>query len=327
MSNYQDFLLPFEIKGSAIRGRIVRLNHIWQDIKNRHNYPDSVNSLLSQTAVLTTLFSSLVQYDGIFTLQILSEHGIVGTLVTDITSAGDIRAVARFDQSRFANSSPKNPSESTKESHKESHKESTSESNGKPIAENLENTDLIKTLMPNGQMVFTIDQGKHTDRYQTITALGESTLEDSATNYFKQSDQVETFIKIFTNGNECGGLILQRMPDSWRDDITEDQADEKFATITTLASTLKDDEILSSKLSAEDILYRLFNEFKILTFDSQKLQDKCRCSKEKVINSMSGFPQAEILDLIDQTSKQIEVKCEFCSREYKIDPKEIIKIN
>ena len=63
---HDNSILTFMIDDSALSGRIIRLGSVLDDILNRHDYPDSVATLLGQfialgagiaTALSLTVFS------------------------------------------------------------------------------------------------------------------------------------------------------------------------------------------------------------------------------------------------------------------------------
>ena len=90
-----NFVRTFQLESSAIRGRIVRLGDVLDDILGRHNYPEDVAHLTAEVLTLCVMLSSMLKYDGIFTLQTQSD-GVVPMLVADATSAGHIRACATY---------------------------------------------------------------------------------------------------------------------------------------------------------------------------------------------------------------------------------------
>src|SRR5690606_10357420 len=91
-----DVCLPFLIGDGAFRGRLVRLTFAVTDILGRHNDPPEVSVLLAEAMVAAVALASGLKYSGVFTLQIQGK-GPVHTLVTDVTSGGDLRGCAKFD--------------------------------------------------------------------------------------------------------------------------------------------------------------------------------------------------------------------------------------
>jgi len=285
----ENLIQSFQLQSSLIRGRIVRMGDVLQDILGPHDYPEDVLHLTGETAVLTALLSSMLKFEGIFTLQTQSE-GPVTMLVADMTSEGKIRACAAFkDEAKTAKV----------------------------------NTHRAE-LMGKGYMAFTVDQGVHMERYQGIVELKTTSLVDSVQHYFTQSEQIKAGFLIFVSHVDGrwqgGGIMLQQMPEDSEhynkepSDIREDD----WRRAMVLMSSLTETEMLSSTLTANDLLYRLFHEDGVVVFDQKPLVKGCRCSSERVHTILSGMSGEDIQDMT--VDGQIVMTCEFCSQSFVFDP-------
>jgi molecular chaperone Hsp33 len=290
-----NFIQSFQLEQSGIRGRIVRLGSVLEDILVPHAYPDDVMHLTGETLTLCTVLSSMLKYDGIFTLQVQGD-GPVKMLVADMTSEGKVRACATFTDEDVA-------------------KASIQSNRGE--------------LLGKGYMAFTVDQGENTDRYQGIVELKNSSLLDSVQNYFAQSEQINTGImmavgKVEGHWRACG-IMLQKMPEETalynRDNDVSDEDDWRRAMV--LLGSVKDEEMLSTTLEAPDLLYRLFHEEGVRVYDPVPLINECRCNMERVRVVLSGM-NSEDLEHMTIDGK-ITMTCEFCSRDYAFDPADIQK--
>ena len=96
-----DLVQPFLLESSGIRGNLVRLGSAAEHIVTRHAYPDPLARLLAELLTLTAMLSSMMKFDGVFSLQ-TSSDGPVGLMVADMTSAGHLRGYAGFDADRLA---------------------------------------------------------------------------------------------------------------------------------------------------------------------------------------------------------------------------------
>ncbi len=96
-----DLVQPFLLESSGIRGDLVRLGTAAQHIVTRHDYPASLAGLLVEMLTLTAMLSSMMKYDGVFSLQ-TSGDGPVRLMVSDMTSEGHLRGYAGFDAERLA---------------------------------------------------------------------------------------------------------------------------------------------------------------------------------------------------------------------------------
>jgi molecular chaperone Hsp33 len=52
------------------------------------------------------------------------------------------------------------------------------------------------------------------------------------------------------------------------------------------------------------------------------LDDRCTCNEERLTALMRTFPKDELQDLIEPDGK-LHARCQFCAREYLIDPKAV----
>ena len=68
MSEFGDFIQPFQIEDLGLMGRIVRLDVALASAFARQNYPIEVASLLAEAMALTASLSGIIKFDGIFTL-------------------------------------------------------------------------------------------------------------------------------------------------------------------------------------------------------------------------------------------------------------------
>ena len=50
----------------------------------------------------------------------------------------------------------------------------------------------------------------------------------------------------------------------------------------------------------------------------------CRCSRERHLAILSALPSEDLQDMVE-SAQPIEIACEFCRREYVIQPRELIR--
>ena len=278
-------IIPFQLGGNRVRGSIVRLGTAVSDIIKRHKYPQNIESLLADTLTITACLGSRMKHDGVFTIQ-AKGTGEVHTLFSDVTNNGFLRGYVGFNTDL-----------------------------------SIQDKDLI-SLMVSGHITFTLDQGKYSKRYQGIVALEDKSISKSAELYFNNSEQLETKFVIFNNYDSEGsfkeklfssGLImLQKMPN--KTDMDEEENREVWENSLNFLSTLKKEECLSVSLTSRDILFRLFNEVGVTVYDEIVIQDKCRCSKEKVELAIKNLNKDELNEIADEKGN-IKVICEFCKME------------
>ncbi len=277
----------FQLEDSGLRGRILRLGTAIHDILDRHAYPEPVSHLTGEAAVLALLLSSMLKYDGIFTLQTQGD-GPVSMLVADITRRGVVRACAKFD----AGAVP---------------------ADAKPM-----------DLMGQGHLAFTVDQGADMERYQGIVSLTGESLQDCVQHYFTQSEQIATGIRIavgrMADGQwRAGAIMLQRLPEQ-QNHIGEAEEDSWRHAMVMLQSCT-DEELLDPGLSQNDLLFRLFHESGVRVYDPEPVEEGCRCSAERAQGILDMMSEDERQDMV--VDGQIIVTCEFCNREYRFEGEDL----
>ena len=282
---FTNHIIPFQLGKNQVRGSIVRLETTVSEIIKRHNYPSNIESLLADTLTITACLGSRMKHEGIFTIQAKGSSE-VHTLFSDITNNGFLRGYVGLE-------------------------------------DGFSKKDLnLNALMGSGHISFTLDQGKYSKRYQGIVALEEKSISKSAELYFNNSEQLETrfsnfnYYSIYKKNREklmsSGLIMLQKMP--IKDDIETEENEQIWENSLNFLSTLQKEEFLSVNLSSKDILFRLFNEVDVTTYDEIIIKDQCRCSQAKVEFAIKNLSKKELIDISDENGN-IKVVCEFCKTE------------
>ncbi len=281
---------PFRLEKSNVRGRMVRLGSVLADTMAKHNYPPPVAGLLSEVATICLLLAGMLKYEGVFTLQIKGS-GPIRLLVADVTSRGEIRAYAGFDEAAVKKAAKRK----------------------KDIAHNY-----YHLLGKKGYIAFTVDQGSVDDRYQGIVELKGSSIVDAVQHYFTQSEQVKTSFKLAVHPQDVqwrtGAIMIQQLPDENAAKGGEASI-EDWTRAVMLLETATDGEMLSPVLATVDVLYRLFHEDGVRVYSPKHVRFKCRCSRERVIGILRTIPRPELEEVCDKEG-HVSIKCEFCSEEY-----------
>ena len=307
-----DKVLPFTVEALDIRGRAVRLGPMMDQILRRHAYPDPVSELLGQAVTLAVLLGSALKFEGRFQIQTRAD-GPVDMLVVDFEAPDRVRGYARFDATRLVD--------------------------GMTPAE----------VLGRGQLGLAIDQGNEMSRYQGIVALDEQGLEEAAQQYFRQSEQIPTRIRLAVGqvlqadgaGDlqpvwRAGGVMAQFMPTSPERqrsadlhpgdapegaEILQFGDDDAWTEARLLIETVEDHELIDPMLTSEELLYRLFHESGVVAFEAETITAQCRCTRDRILSMIKGFPPTERREMIADDG-MISVTCEFCSTRYDVAPEE-----
>ncbi|PSJ18410.1 Hsp33 family molecular chaperone HslO [Nitrosomonas supralitoralis] len=172
MSNYvQRFLL----EKLDIRGAVVHLDSVWQEMLSGRNYPQPVTKLLGEMSAVTLLLGENLKQTGRLTIQ-LTGSGPISMLILDCTESLHLRGMAKCEQTIEAQSVP--------------------------------------DLLGRGHLLITLDMTSMRESYQSIVPLDGNTISEIFEHYFKQSDQLPSRLFLVTANNAIFGLLLQKMPDA-----------------------------------------------------------------------------------------------------------------
>ncbi|MHC6223413.1 Hsp33 family molecular chaperone HslO [Pseudomonas sp. X10] len=279
-----DFTQRFIFDDRDIRGEWVALEHSYAEVLARHPYPQPVALLLGELMAAASLLVGALKFDGLLVLQARSA-GPIPLLMVECSSERDIRGMARYD------------------------------------GEQIEADATLAQLMPDGALTLTIDpvQGQ---RYQGIVDLHGANLSECFTNYFVQSQQLNTRFWLNADGQHARGLLLQQLPaDRQRD---EEERDASWQHVTTLAGTLAVEELLS--LDNETLLHRLYHEDAVRLFDIQPLRFRCSCSRERSGNALVSLGQEDAQHLVEECGGQVEIDCQFCNERYFFDATDVAQL-
>ncbi len=291
-----DLIQPFDLEVPGLRGRLVRMGPLADEVLSHHDYPEAVAGLLGEALALVSVLSSMLKFDGVFTLQTKGD-GPVGMLVADMTAAGELRGYAEFDEDRLA-----------------------------ALAASGAETPAARALMGNGYIAFTVDQGAHTERYQGIVELTGDSLEDCVQHYFRQSEQLKTAVKLAAGPVDgawrAGGLLLQQLPEAeaaeraLAPEPATDQEDHWRRAVVLMASC-SDQELLAPGLPANDLLYRLFHQEQVRVYRPRPLVKGCRCSRARLARILGSLPQDEVVDM--KVEDAVVMTCQFCNVDFRFD--------
>jgi molecular chaperone Hsp33 len=294
-----DLILPFQADQADVFGRLVKLGPVVDTILSRHDYPELVSRLLGEAVTLTALLGAALKFEGKFILQ-ASTDGPVDLLVADYQVPGQLRGYARFSSERVAE---------------------------------LEDGDHdLSELLGQGHLAMTIDRGADMERYQGVVPLEGKSLTEAADTYFRQSEQLPTFIRLavakhYRGGQgggrnwtwRAGGLLVQKLTREGGHGGAGDTtlAEEDWMRAKLLAETVEDHELLDPLLPADRLLYRVFHEEQVRAYRAVALETYCSCSRDRVEDLLKRFTSEDLKDMV--VDGEVWVNCEFCNSRYRFD--------
>ena len=310
---WDDTVLPFQLDRSDIRGRVVRLDGVLQQVLKQHDYPKQIEALVAEAALLTSLIGQMIKLRWKLSLQIRGS-GPVRLIATDYygpTEDGQparIRAYAGFEAGDLV-----------------------------PGADPF-------SMIGDGYFAILIDQGEGTIPYQGITPISGGSLSACAETYFAQSEQLPTRFSLSFGQSQLpgqpaswrgGGVMLQHMPKAspfvaaeagsgeggllTHGDILAGDEGENWNRANVLLDTVEELELIGPTVQPTDLLVRLFHEEGPRVYDAQPIRFGCSCSPDHVRKSLSIYAADDIADMITPEGI-ITADCQFCGAHYEFDP-------
>lgn len=279
--------LPFMLEDSGIRGRFVRIDEELHNILSRHRYPQIVSKMVGELLVLVTMLGSMLKIKGMVSIQVQGDEA-VKFISADYNDQGHLRGYAKINDRNAIN-----------------------------LLKDKQST--LKQIFGKGFMMITIENDGEKP-YQALVPIEGKTLTDCMAGYFKRSEQLNAYIYSSVaqkNGKwHAGGILLQKIAlEGGKNKISAKQFQNKWDSAKMFLDSLTDEELLNTKLPANELLYKLFNEHGVRVFDALNILAKCRCSREKMQNALDGISQEQLDDL--KVDGFISMKCQFCGHEEK----------
>ena len=281
-----DTLRRFVFERYPFRGQLVHLGPAWRAMMEHHDYPDQVRDTLGEAVAAAVLLASTLKFQGLLTLQLRGE-GPMYLMLVECTDGLAVRAVARFRE---------------------------------PPA-----TMDLRELSGHGTLTVTVENEGAANRYQGIVPLAGESMGECLREYFESSEQLPTRLWLHADGENVSGLLLQRLPvnskpvgilESGAGVASEDEVEDAWRRVQLVADTVTGAEL--AELDDARLLLRLFNEDDVRMFESTPVFFRCRCSRERVENMLRALGRDEVDSVIEEFG-QVEVRCEFCSRAYRLD--------
>lgn len=275
--NHADIRTRFIFDDMPVRGLHVRLENVWKHIVGQKHYPPAIRRALGELLAAGALLSGNLKTDGTLIVQVQGQ-GRLKMLVVEATSDQTVRATARWDETADIN----------------------------------DDESLTDLLGGNSVFVLTL-QPKDAEPWQGVVPLEGGNIAQMLINYTKRSEQLDTQIVLASSDDACGGLLVQRLPE------TEPDA-ASWEHVGTLVQTLTPEELTG--LDAQHVLYRLFHETPPRVFDPENIEFACTCSRGKVSDMLLMLGGEEVGGVVAEQGS-IQIDCDFCHAKYVFDETDV----
>lgn len=275
--NHADIRTRFIFDDMPVRGLHVRLENVWKHIVGQKHYPAAIRRALGELLAAGALLSGNLKTDGTLIVQVQGQ-GRLKMLVVEATSDQTVRATARWDETADIN----------------------------------DDESLTDLLGNNSVFVLTL-QPKDAEPWQGVVPLEGSSIAQMLINYTKRSEQLDTQIVLASSNDACGGLLVQRLPETEPDAVS-------WEHVSTLVQTLTPEEL--TRLDAQHVLYRLFHETPPRVFDPENIEFACTCSRGKVSDMLLMLGGEEVGGVVAEQGS-IQIDCDFCHAKYVFDETDV----
>jgi molecular chaperone Hsp33 len=163
-----------------IRGAIVQLDSVWQQLLTKRNYPTPVIELLGQMSVTTVLLADNLKQAGRLTVQLRGD-GPVSLLVIDCNEALNVRCMAQH-------------------------------------GEDVQAASMVD-LMGQGQLLLSLDMPSMREPFQSIVPLVGENIAQIFEHYLTHSEQLASRFFLAATPTGAAGLFLQKMPSTDQRDL------------------------------------------------------------------------------------------------------------
>ena len=146
---------------------------------------------------------------------------------------------------------------------------------------------------------------------------------DDVTAYFAHSEQTPTACALgVLVDRDCsvkvaGGYLLQLLPGAPDEVIDKLEEGIKRAGAVTA--------MLEQGMTPEDILGAVAGDLGILFLETQEVEYRCYCSRERVTKALISIGREELSQIAEE-NKAFPVECQFCDEVYTFTPEDIAEL-
>jgi molecular chaperone Hsp33 len=271
-----DSLTDFLFPDLGVRGALIEINSDIEKLLDSRPYSADVRNLLGQAIVAMPLLASHSKFEGRINLQFQGK-GDLKLLVAQIDRHLTVRGMAKAAPDVAGD---------------------------------------FQSLMHGGLLAMMLEPDRGSEHYHALVDVVGSTLAEALENYFRQSEQLPTLLRLAASENRLAGILLQRMPDGVGDENGWEHVSHLFAT-------LGEAELVSADTAT--LMRRLFHAENLRLFEPSPVKLSCRCDRGSIATMLLGMGEDEVVPALKEQGK-VEVTCEFCGSVYVFTPLEVTEL-
>lgn len=280
------------IRAMALDGKVrafaADTKAIVEELRRRHRTTPVATAALGRTATAGAMMGAMLKGEEKLTIQVKG-NGPLGQIVVDANANGDVRGYVD------------NPNVDL------------------PLNA-VGKLDVAGAVGTEGFIYIIKDLGLR-EPYRGSTPIVSGELGEDFTYYFAKSEQTPSAVALGVlidtdySVKASGGFIIQLLPGLSDEEIG--QMEQRLAKLPPITSMLDEGKPL------EDILGAVLGDVHIL--DRMELRFQCKCSRERVDNTLISLGREEIESIINEEGKA-EVVCHFCNETYEYNDEQLNRI-
>jgi molecular chaperone Hsp33 len=284
----RDYLIKATAYDGRIRAYAVSSTDTVEEARRRQDTWATASAALGRSLTIAGMMGAMLKGENTNTIKI-EGGGPIGAIVVDTNALGHVRGYVS------------NP-----------HVDFDVNEKGK--------LDVARAVGTNGNLSVVKDLGLK-DYFTGEVPIVSGEISEDFTYYFATSEQVPSAVGagVLVNPDHsilaAGGFIVQVMPGA-DEEVIEDLEDkiEAFPPIS---------QLIEQGYTPEELLEQLFGDESIFTIhEKMPIEFRCRCSKDRIANAISGLGNEEIEDMI-QEDGGAHATCHFCNEEYNFTANEL----
>ena len=150
--------------------------------------------------------------------------------------------------------------------------------------------------------------------YQGIVEINSAGLSESIESYLNKSEQIPSFLRLYSSGNWVKGFLLQALPT-----VTDSGEKNSLNQMKLSLGSIKKNKFFENDI--EDFFMKTHIEYNLIRTKTMTPRFRCTCTRKKLLESLSEILKKE---LGQKRRESIAVECEFCGKVYSFTEIEIL---
>lgn len=282
-----DYLVKATLYQGLVRAYAITSTHTVEEARKRQDTWATSSAALGRTLTITAMMGAMLKGDDVLTVKV-EGNGPLGAIIADGNAYGEVRGYVMNPHTDF-------------------------ELNDKG------KLDVARAVGTEGTLSVVKDLGLK-DYFTGQVPIVSGEISEDFTYYYATSEQIPSAIGagVLINPDHtvlaAGGFMIQVMPGA--DDEMITKLEERIAAFPTISG------MIEKGSTPEEILEQLFVGETINMLETLPVSFKCKCSKERIGQAITGLGNEEIDNMIIE-DHGAEANCHFCNETFKFNIDEL----